>query len=237
MLTCSVTSLRLAPLFLLRVSFPALCHLSLARLLCCALLWGCHLSLTRFPCHGMTFRSRSGPTTGLNDSRLSLSTTSTPTTAAAVSVTPLSRLPGHRVLHHLGPLTMHLIKETNAVREAGGVHNFVQLFISEVCIWCTEPVSTPSTFASQMLLRSLLHCHSLRMRYALGLRHTNHPFPLLLPPFQVLAMARSQVHSRGGNALVGFRIKDLDIIDNVHKNQAQCLLAIQGTTGGLRTKA
>lgn len=41
-------------------------------------------------------------------------------------------------------------------------------------------------------------------------------------------MARSHVHARGGNALVGFRIKDLDIIDNVHKNQAQCLLAIQG---------
>ena len=78
-------------------------------------------------------RTRSGPTsTSLNDSRLSLSVISTPTTAAAVNVTPLSRLPGHRVLHHLGPLTIHLIKETNAVREAGGVHNFVQLFISEV---------------------------------------------------------------------------------------------------------
>lgn len=41
---------------------------------------------------------------------------------------------------------MHLIKETNAVREAGGVHNFVQLFISEVCIWCTEAVSTALYF-------------------------------------------------------------------------------------------
>lgn len=45
---------------------------------------------------------------------------------------------------------------------------------------------------------------------------------------KILAIARAHVHARGGNALVGFRIKDMDIIDNVHKDQAQCLLAIQG---------
>lgn len=69
----------------------------------------------------------------LNDSRLSVAGgTLRGSLAAGVLVTPLNCPPCQKVEHHLGPLTIHLIKETNAVREAGGVHNFVQLFISEV---------------------------------------------------------------------------------------------------------
>ncbi|EDQ92905.1 uncharacterized protein MONBRDRAFT_22140 [Monosiga brevicollis MX1] len=45
---------------------------------------------------------------------------------------------------------------------------------------------------------------------------------------EVLAVARAEVAGRGGNAFVGYRIKDLDILDNQSKNQGQCLIALQG---------
>eukprot|EP00045_Choanoeca_perplexa_P013967 m.161060 g.161060 ORF g.161060 m.161060 type:complete len:1008 (+) comp16517_c0_seq2:108-3131(+) len=63
---------------------------------------------------------------------------------------------------------------------------------------------------------------------------------------EVLAIARAEVVARGGNALVvsplylmaatkltfvslqGYRIRDLDILDNPSKNQGQCLIAVQG---------
>eukprot|EP01147_Barroeca_monosierra_P000567 gene567-3884_t len=45
---------------------------------------------------------------------------------------------------------------------------------------------------------------------------------------EVLGIARAHVRSRGGNALVGCRIKHLDILDHTQKNQAQCLIAFQG---------
>eukprot|EP00055_Hartaetosiga_balthica_P014810 m.83568 g.83568 ORF g.83568 m.83568 type:complete len:1062 (-) comp8694_c0_seq2:261-3446(-) len=45
---------------------------------------------------------------------------------------------------------------------------------------------------------------------------------------EVLSLAKAHVRSRGGNALVGYRVRDLDIIHTQQKNQAQCLIALQG---------
>eukprot|EP00730_Choanoeca_flexa_P003927 TRINITY_DN11540_c0_g2_i1.p1 TRINITY_DN11540_c0_g2~~TRINITY_DN11540_c0_g2_i1.p1 ORF type:complete len:988 (+),score=238.05 TRINITY_DN11540_c0_g2_i1:79-3042(+) len=46
---------------------------------------------------------------------------------------------------------------------------------------------------------------------------------------EVLAVARAEVAARGGNALVGYRVRDLDILDNeTGKGQGQCLIAVQG---------
>lgn len=50
---------------------------------------------------------------------------------------------------------------------------------------------------------------------------------------EVLAIAAADVRARGGNAFVSYRIKDCDILDNPHKNQGQCLLAIQGDAAQL----
>lgn len=44
------------------------------------------------------------------------------------------------------------------------------------------------------------------------------------------AIATAHVTSRGGNALIAYRVKQCFVIENPHKNQGQCLLALQGDT-------
>jgi hypothetical protein len=41
-------------------------------------------------------------------------------------------------------------------------------------------------------------------------------------------MARAHVLSRGGNALIAYKVKQCIVMENPHKNQGQCLLAVQG---------
>jgi len=45
---------------------------------------------------------------------------------------------------------------------------------------------------------------------------------------EVLAMVRANVLSLGGNALVSFRLNECILLDNPHRNQAQCLINVSG---------
>lgn len=61
-----------------------------------------------------------------------LSKFSSHSASSKVTVTPLGTVPGQRIVRHLGTLLLYLIKETMAVRQAGGVGVFVKVFIAEV---------------------------------------------------------------------------------------------------------
>uniref|UniRef100_U5EQC8 Putative ca2+-dependent phospholipid-binding protein n=1 Tax=Corethrella appendiculata TaxID=1370023 RepID=U5EQC8_9DIPT len=45
---------------------------------------------------------------------------------------------------------------------------------------------------------------------------------------EVLAVVRAHITALGGNAMVAFYMTELVLIDNVHKNQAQCLVSVGG---------
>ena len=45
---------------------------------------------------------------------------------------------------------------------------------------------------------------------------------------EVLAIAKAHVLSRGGNALVGYRLKQPVLLENAAKNSGQCLVSVTG---------
>ncbi|XP_053681383.1 C2 domain-containing protein 5 [Anopheles nili] len=45
---------------------------------------------------------------------------------------------------------------------------------------------------------------------------------------EVLSIVRAHVTSLGGNAMIAFYLNDLTLLDNVHKNQGQCLISVGG---------
>uniref|UniRef100_A0A182QW95 C2 domain-containing protein n=1 Tax=Anopheles farauti TaxID=69004 RepID=A0A182QW95_9DIPT len=45
---------------------------------------------------------------------------------------------------------------------------------------------------------------------------------------EVLSIVRAHVTSLGGNAMIAFYLNDLTLMDNVHKNQGQCLISVGG---------
>ncbi|XP_060933103.1 C2 domain-containing protein 5-like [Limanda limanda] len=49
-----------------------------------------------------------------------------------VKMTPLSFLPGTRIIKYLGIINMFFIRETTSLREEGGVSGFLHTFIAEV---------------------------------------------------------------------------------------------------------
>ncbi|XP_037306746.2 C2 domain-containing protein 5 isoform X9 [Pungitius pungitius] len=51
---------------------------------------------------------------------------------AVVKMTPLSFLPGTRIIKYLGIINMFFIRETTSLREEGGVSGFLHTFIAEV---------------------------------------------------------------------------------------------------------
>ena len=53
---------------------------------------------------------------------------------------------------------------------------------------------------------------------------------------EVLAMARANVLSLGGNALVSFKMNECILLDNPHKNQGQCLINICGDAVKVHSK-
>ncbi|XP_048852756.1 C2 domain-containing protein 5 isoform X8 [Brienomyrus brachyistius] len=53
-------------------------------------------------------------------------------TVSVVKMTPLSFLPGTRIIKYLGIINMFFIRETTSLREEGGVSGFLHCFIAEV---------------------------------------------------------------------------------------------------------
>nr|XP_043891382.1 C2 domain-containing protein 5 isoform X6 [Solea senegalensis] len=92
-----------------------------------------------------------------------------------VKMTPLSFLPGTRIIKYLGIINMFFIRETTSLREEGGVSGFLHSFIAEV-----------------------------------------------------FAMVRAHVAALGGNAVVSYSMKECMLMENPHKNQAQCLINVSG---------
>lgn len=45
---------------------------------------------------------------------------------------------------------------------------------------------------------------------------------------EVLALSRAHVQSLGGNALVSYRLNQCVLLNNPHRNQAQCLVNVSG---------
>ena len=60
--------------------------------------------------------------------------------SGVVELTPLSFVPGTRILRYLGRINMHFIKESSQVREGGGLGGFFQLFLTEVNAMCRAHV-------------------------------------------------------------------------------------------------
>ncbi|KTF93398.1 hypothetical protein cypCar_00037368 [Cyprinus carpio] len=51
---------------------------------------------------------------------------------AVVKMTPLSFIPGAKIIKYLGIINMFFIRETSSLREEGGVSGFLHTFIAEV---------------------------------------------------------------------------------------------------------
>jgi hypothetical protein len=97
-----------------------------------------------------------------------------------VEVTPLDEVIGASIDHHLGPLSLHVVRETTMLREFGGLERFVSHFINDM-----------------------------------------------------LCIARAQAAARGGNAIVSYRIRQFLITDQSNRNQAQCVLSLNGDVARL----
>ncbi|KAG8194303.1 hypothetical protein JTE90_004531 [Oedothorax gibbosus] len=48
-----------------------------------------------------------------------------------VDITPLSYIPGKKILQYLGNLDFFFIRESNSIRESGGLNGFIQSFVAE----------------------------------------------------------------------------------------------------------
>eukprot|EP00047_Mylnosiga_fluctuans_P022644 m.123782 g.123782 ORF g.123782 m.123782 type:complete len:930 (+) comp9335_c0_seq5:57-2846(+) len=94
---------------------------------------------------------------------------------SGVEISVVDEIPRATVTRHLGTISLHMIKETTALRESGGLALFVSHFTADV-----------------------------------------------------LAIARAHAAARGGNAIVGYRIRTMQVVDQASKNAAQCLLSLCG---------
>ncbi|KAL7046610.1 hypothetical protein ACKWTF_002655 [Chironomus riparius] len=92
-----------------------------------------------------------------------------------VDISPLSFVPGAKIEKYLGNLNFCFIRETQNVRDYGGICGFVHTFITEL-----------------------------------------------------LSIVRAHIHILGGNMLIAYYMTELILIDNPHKNQAQCLVNVGG---------
>lgn len=112
-----------------------------------------------------------------------------------VDISPLSYVPSGRIDKYLGNLNFSFIRETQNVREYGGICGFVHGFITEV-----------SDIFKMFLRHFTEKCIS----------------------SQLLAIVRAHISALGGNMMVAFYMTELVLIDNPHKNQAQCLVQVGG---------
>lgn len=115
-----------------------------------------------------------------------------------VDISPLSYVPGAKVEKYLGNLNFCFIRETQNVREYGGICGFVHSFITEVSI----------ILIPLLLLTVIIH------------------FNFIF--FQLLSIVRAHINILGGNMMLAFYMTELILVDNPHKNQAQCLLNVAG---------
>ena len=95
--------------------------------------------------------------------------------ADQVEITSLEDIPGAVILRYLGSLSLHLVKETTSLRDAGGLARFVHQFITDT-----------------------------------------------------MCIARAQAAARGGNAIVGYRMRQITVMEQPGKNNGQAVISYLG---------
>ncbi|XP_047452107.1 C2 domain-containing protein 5 isoform X19 [Mugil cephalus] len=82
--------------------------------------------------HSVSSLDRSSPVPEGRSRSLRSSRSFGGTSVTVVKMTPLSFLPGTRIIKYLGIINMFFIRETTSLREEGGVSGFLHSFIAEV---------------------------------------------------------------------------------------------------------
>ncbi|CAG5958083.1 unnamed protein product [Menidia menidia] len=121
-----------------------------------------------------------------------------------VKMTPLSFLPGTRIIKYLGIINMFFIRETTSLRE---------VMYDEGWTLCQNHLEQGLRF----LMR---HVRPLQEGGVSGFLHSFIA--------EVFAMVRAHVAALGGNAVVSYSMKDCVLMENPNKNQAQCLINVSG---------
>jgi hypothetical protein len=88
-----------------------------------------------------------------------------------VQLVPLSFVPGCVTLGVLGPLSLHLIKETWTLREEGGVANFCHAFVAETHAFARAHVAARGGNAALSFVTELKLVHQSTKNHAYGVMH------------------------------------------------------------------
>ncbi|XP_044050649.1 C2 domain-containing protein 5 isoform X21 [Siniperca chuatsi] len=87
---------------------------------------------TQFLAHSVSSLERSSPLPEGRSRSLHSNRSFGGSSVTVVKMTPLSFLPGTRIIKYLGIINMFFIRETTSLREEGGVSGFLHTFIAEV---------------------------------------------------------------------------------------------------------
>lgn len=81
---------------------------------------------------------------------------------SSIDITSLSYIPGAKEYHYLGNLSLSFVRETNSVRENGGLNGFIHCFLMEVYAIVRAHVSAlgGNAFLSCRLQQSCIFYHS-----------------------------------------------------------------------------
>jgi hypothetical protein len=88
-----------------------------------------------------------------------------------VQLVPLSFVPGCVTLGVLGPLSLHLIKETWTLREEGGVANFCHAFVAETHAFARAHIAARGGNAALSFVTELKLLHQSTKNHAYGVMH------------------------------------------------------------------
>jgi len=97
--------------------------------------------------------------------------TATPSESFEVQLVPLSFVPGAITLGVLGPLSLHLIKETWTLREEGGVANFCHAFVAETHALARAHIAARGGNAALNFVTDLKLLHQSTKNHAYGVMH------------------------------------------------------------------
>lgn len=88
-----------------------------------------------------------------------------------VQLVPLSFVPGSVTVGVLGPLSLHLIKETWTLREEGGVANFCHAFVAETHAFARAHIAARGGNAALSFVTELKLVHQSTKNHAYGVMH------------------------------------------------------------------
>lgn len=110
-----------------------------------------------------------------------------------VKMTPLSFLPGTRIMKYLGIINMFFIRETTSLREVSNTSAELHCLLLPAVFLLTRDVGSLQEGGVSGFLHSFIA--------------------------EVFAMVRAHVAALGGNAVVSYSMKDCVLMENPNKNQ------------------